>query len=68
MTYGWRPPGLLLTLVGFYGLLFAIEKMRNSAWSVALVFALTGLMGPTLGPILSLAVHSRPTSAAPPSS
>jgi modulator of FtsH protease len=46
-------PGILLTIVGYYGLLFAIEKFRSSAWSVALVFALTGFMGYTLGPLLS---------------
>lgn len=58
----WRVPGpgVLLTLVGFYGLLFAIERLRNSAWSVALVFALTGFMGYTLGPILSLYARALP--------
>ena len=53
-------PGILLTLVGYYGLLFAIGKFRNSAWSVALVFALTGFMGYTLGPILSHYVKAVP--------
>ena len=53
MAYRLPGPGILLTLVGFYGLLFAIERLRNSAWSVALVFALTGFMGYTLGPIVS---------------
>ena len=53
MSLGLPYPGILLTLVGFYGLLFAIGRLRNSAWSVALVFALTGFMGYTLGPILS---------------
>lgn len=60
MTYGWPYPGVLVTLVVFYGLLFAIEKMRNSAWSVALVFALTGFMGLTLGPILSMYIRALP--------
>lgn len=46
-------PGLLVTLVGYFGLLFAISKFRNSGLGVALVFALTGFMGYTLGPILS---------------
>ena len=46
-------PGLLLTLVGYFGLLFAIHRFRNSAAAIGLVFALTGFMGLTLGPLLS---------------
>lgn len=53
MALALPSPGILLTLVGFYGLSFAIQRFRESAWSVALVFALTGFMGYTLGPILS---------------
>jgi modulator of FtsH protease len=49
---GWPHPGLILTLVGYFGLLFAIARLRDSALGVALVFALTGFMGYTLGPIL----------------
>ncbi len=45
-------PGLILTLVGYFGLLFAITKFRDSGLGVALVFALTGFMGYTLGPII----------------
>ena len=46
-------PGIIITLVGYFGLLFGISKMQNSGWGVALVFALTGFMGYTLGPIIS---------------
>lgn len=46
-------PGLLLTLVGYFGLLFATAKFRNSALGLLFVFALTGFMGYTLGPILN---------------
>lgn len=46
-------PGLLLTLVGYFGLLFATARFRNSALGLVFVFALTGFMGLTLGPILS---------------
>jgi modulator of FtsH protease len=46
-------PGLLLTLVGYFGLLFATTKFRNSGLGLVFVFALTGFMGYTLGPILS---------------
>ena len=42
-------PGLIITLVGYFGLLFAIHKFQNSAAGIGLVFALTGFMGLTLG-------------------
>ncbi|MDK9724505.1 MAG: Bax inhibitor-1/YccA family protein [Sterolibacteriaceae bacterium MAG5] len=46
-------PGMLITLVGYFGLLFAITRFRDSGLGVGLVFALTGFMGYTLGPIIS---------------
>lgn len=46
-------PGIILTLVGFFGLLFAVHKMKDSGWGILAVFALTGFMGYTLGPIIS---------------
>ncbi len=46
-------PGMLLTLAGYFGLLFAVHKLQDSAWSLAAVFALTGFMGYTLGPLLA---------------
>lgn len=46
-------PGLILTLVGYFGLLFLTTKLRNSGWGLVSVFALTGFMGYTLGPIVS---------------
>ena len=45
-------PGLIVTLVGYFGLLFATTKLRNSGWGLVSVFALTGFMGYTLGPIV----------------
>ncbi len=47
-------PGLLITLVGFYGLIFATVRLRNSGWGLVTTFALTGFMGYTLGPILNM--------------
>ena len=46
-------PGILLTLAGYFGLLFATTKLQNSGWGIVSVFALTGFMGYTLGPILT---------------
>lgn len=47
-------PGMILTLVGFYGLFFLTMKLRNSGWGLLSTFALTGFMGFTLGPILNM--------------
>ena len=46
-------PGLLLTLAGYFGLLFLTFRLRNSVWGLASVFALTGFMGYTLGPLIA---------------
>ena len=46
-------PGLLLTLAGYFGLLFATARYRNSGLGLVFIFALTGFMGYTLGPILN---------------
>ena len=46
-------PGILLTFGGFFGLLFAVHKLKNSGWGILAVFALTGFMGYTLGPIIN---------------
>ncbi|MBP6035554.1 MAG: Bax inhibitor-1/YccA family protein [Azonexus sp.] len=46
-------PGILLTLGGFFGLLFAVHKLKDSGWGILAVFALTGFMGYTLGPIVN---------------
>lgn len=46
-------PGIMLTLIGYFGLLFAITKFRDQGLGILLVFALTGFMGYTLGPILN---------------
>ncbi len=46
-------PGLVLTLIGYFGLLFLTTKFRNSSLGIVCVFALTGFLGYTLGPIVS---------------
>lgn len=53
MSLNLPHPGLLLTLAGYFGLLFATTKFRDSSLGLAFVFALTGFMGYTLGPILN---------------
>jgi len=46
-------PGIVITLVGYFGLLFLTTKFRNSSTGLLCVFALTGFMGYTLGPIIN---------------
>jgi modulator of FtsH protease len=47
-------PGVILVLAGFFGLLFAVHKTANSPWGLFWVFAFTGFLGYTLGPILNM--------------
>lgn len=47
-------PGFILTLAGFFGLLFVVHKTANSPWGLLSVFAFTGFLGYTLGPILNM--------------
>ena len=35
-------PGILLTLNGYFGLLFAVNKFKNSGWALPAVFAFMG--------------------------
>ncbi|MGA0844674.1 MAG: Bax inhibitor-1/YccA family protein [Arenicellales bacterium] len=60
MMMGWPHPGLIVTLVGYFGLLFLAGKFRNSALGLVFVFGLTGVMGLTLGPIISFYVNAIP--------
>lgn len=53
MAWNLPSPGMLITLVAYFGLLFATHKLQNSAWGILSVFALTGFLGYTLGPIVS---------------
>lgn len=48
------PFGLLITFAGFYGLLFLTTKFSDRTLGLLCVFALTGFMGLTLGPILNM--------------
>ena len=53
MDFNLQHPGLILALVGYFGLLFLVSKNQNSSAGIGFVFALTGFMGYTLGPILN---------------
>ncbi|MEL0638142.1 MULTISPECIES: Bax inhibitor-1/YccA family protein [Marinomonas] len=53
LAFNLPHPGIIITLVGFYGLLYLTYKFKNSSVGILCVFALTGFMGITLGPILN---------------
>ncbi len=46
-------PGVIITLIGYFGLLFLTAKFKDSSIGLGFVFLLTGFMGYTLGPIVS---------------
>lgn len=48
-----RPMNPILMIVGVYGLMFLTQALRNSVWGLVSVFAFTGFLGYTLGPLLS---------------
>ncbi|MGD8311631.1 MAG: Bax inhibitor-1/YccA family protein [Gammaproteobacteria bacterium] len=54
VKFNMPPMGMLITFAGYFGLLFLTTKFRNSGLGLLFVFALTGFMGLTLGPIISM--------------
>ncbi|NOQ64600.1 MAG: BAX inhibitor (BI)-1/YccA family protein [Methyloprofundus sp.] len=54
MMLNMPPLGMVVTMIGYFGLLFATHKFSRSALGLVLVFALTGFMGLTLGPIINM--------------
>ena len=53
MAMGAPYLGPIVTLVGFFGLVFAVHKTAESSLGLLFTFLLTGFMGFTLGPILN---------------
>jgi len=50
---GTRFMNPLLLIGGMYGLMFLTHALRNSAWGLLAVFAFTGFMGYSIGPVLN---------------
>jgi modulator of FtsH protease len=48
------PMGIIISLVGMFGLLFLTTHLKNSVWGLASVFAFTGFIGYMLGPIVGM--------------
>ena len=57
------PPLGLMSLLVYFGLLFGVYTTRNSAIGILFVFALTGFMGLTLGPLLNLYLTALPNGS-----
>ena len=53
MATNAAPLHWMITMGGYFGLLFVVTRLRDSVWGLAAVFALTGFLGYTLGPILN---------------
>ena len=58
MIVNMPPLHWLVTIGGYLALLFLTAKSANSAMGLVWIFALTGFMGLTLGPILNFYVHA----------
>ena len=54
MVMNLPPFGMIITLVGYFGLLFLTSKFSDSGLGLVFIFALTGFMGLTLGPIINM--------------
>lgn len=54
-----RAPSMgFATIFVYFGLLFVTQALRNSVWGIAAIFAFTGFMGYTLGPMLNMVVSN----------
>jgi modulator of FtsH protease len=58
MAFNFPHPGFIVTLVGFYGMLFVVHKTANSPLGIVSVFGLTGFMGYLLGPMINMVIGS----------
>lgn len=54
---GVRSINPIIFIAGTYGLMFLTSALQNSPWGILSVFAFTGFLGFTLGPIFNLFMH-----------
>ena len=47
------PVNFIVQLVVLFGTLYALNKLKNSVWSIPLVFFFTGFLGYSTGPIVN---------------
>lgn len=53
MASNAQPLGIIILLIGMFGLYFLTIATRNSGWGILSIFAYTGFMGYSIGPILN---------------
>ena len=63
VAMGVRTLSPIIFLVGSYGLMFLTSALQNSPMGIFAVFAFTGFMGFSLGPILNMYLLSIPNGA-----
>ena len=51
-------PGIIVFLIGMFGLSMLTNRLRNSPWGLVSIFAFTGFLGYMLGPILNMYLHT----------
>lgn len=49
-------PGMIVALIGIYGLMFLVHKTADSSMGVVSIFAFTGFLGYTIGPMLNMVI------------
>ena len=54
MAFNVPHPGFIPWIIVTFGLLFAVQKTKNSSWGLLWTFAFTGFLGLTLAPILNM--------------
>ncbi len=58
MAMNWPYLGIIPTLIGYFALLFLTHKFANSGLGLVFVFAFTGFMGLTLGPVVNSYINA----------
>jgi modulator of FtsH protease len=53
-SMGFSRMNIFMFLIGAYGLMYLTHKTKNSVWGLVSVFAFTGFMGLTIGPVVSM--------------
>ncbi len=58
MSSNAMPMNPIMLLVGYFALLFGVNACRNNVFGIVLTFALTGLLGYSIGPLLNFYIKT----------